>query len=92
MEIVSSVRFRKIREIGSGQGLNSTVWLAWDHQLACELAVKEIDKGTFWNPNYFAEAQAVQSIDHPNVVSVKYGSEEGNSAFIAMPYYQNGST
>jgi eukaryotic-like serine/threonine-protein kinase len=91
MIIVSNLTFEKIRQIGVGQGLNSTVWLANDRQFDCELAVKEIDKTTFWNPNCFAEAQAVYAVSHPNVVGVQYGSEQGNYAYIAMPYYSNGS-
>jgi len=91
MQIVAKVAFEKIRQIGTGQGLNSTVWLARDPQLDCELAVKEIDKLTFWNPDCFAEAQAVYASDHPNVVRVQWAGEEGQYAYIAMPYYPNGS-
>lgn len=91
MIIVSNLTFEKIRQIGAGQGMNSTVWLVHDHQFNCDLAVKEIDKTTFWNPNCFAEAQTVYAVAHPNVVRVQYGCELGNSAYVAMPYYPNGS-
>ena len=91
MKIVTNLAFEKIKQIGVGQGLNSTVWLVKDQQLNCELAVKEIDKTTFWNPNCFAEAQTVYAAAHPNVVGVQYGCEQGNSAYIAMPFYPQGS-
>ena len=91
MQIVTKVKFNKIKEIGVGQGLNSRVWLARDPQLDGELAVKEIDKATFWNPNCFAEAQALYASDHPNIVRVQWAGEEGNYAYIAMPFYKNGS-
>jgi serine/threonine protein kinase len=91
MIIVSNLTFEKIKQIGTGQGMNSTVWLVYDHQFKCDLAIKEIDKSAFWNPNCFAEAQTVYAVDHPNVVRVQYACELGNSAYIAMPYYANGS-
>jgi serine/threonine protein kinase len=91
MQIVTNVTFDKIRQIGVGQGLNSKVWLSNDPQLKCELAVKEIDKRTFWNTNCFAEAQALYATDHPNIVRVQWASEQGNFAYIAMPFYPAGS-
>jgi len=91
MQLITNVTFDKIRQIGIGQGLNSTVWLSRDPQLNCELAVKEIDKLAFWNPDCFAEAQALYASDHPNVVRVQWASEGGNFAYIAMPFYPNGS-
>lgn len=91
MEIVTNVKFNKLKQIGVGQGLNSTVWLAADPQLNCQLAVKEIDKRPFWNTTCFAEAQALHSTDHPNVVRVQWAGEQGHSAFIAMPFYEGGS-
>jgi len=91
MQIVTNVKFEKLKQIGVGQGLNSQVWLANDPQLNCQLAVKEIDKATFWNPNCFAEAQAVFATEHAHVVRVQWAGEEGSKAYIAMPYYKNGS-
>jgi serine/threonine protein kinase len=91
MQIIAELKFKKIRQIGVGQGLNSKVYLAHDPQLNTDLAVKEIDKTTFWNPKWFEEAQTVYSVAHPNVVSVQYGCELGNQAFVAMPFYASGS-
>jgi len=91
MQVIAELKFDKIREIGIGQGLNSTVYLAHDPQLNTNFAVKQIDKTTFWNPDCFSEAKAVHAVAHPNVVSVQYGCENGNFAFIAMPFYKNGS-
>ena len=91
MQVVAEISFHKIRQIGVGQGLNSKVYLAHDPQLNCQVAIKEIDKPTFWNPDYFAEAQAVYASTHPNVVPVHYGCEKGPSAFVAMPFYGSGS-
>lgn len=91
MQVIAELRFNKIREIGTGQGLNSVVYLAHDPQLNTRFAVKQIDKTTFWNPDCFAEANAVHSVTHPNVVSVQYGCEKDNHAFIAMPFYEKGS-
>jgi serine/threonine protein kinase len=91
MQVVAELKFEKIRQIGIGQGLNSVVYLAHDPQLNAEFAVKQIDKAAFWNPDCFAEAKTVQSVAHPNVVSVQYGCEKDNLAFIAMPFYKDGS-
>ena len=93
MKAIASLEYEKLRQIGAGQGMNSTVYLANDPQLGGEIVVKEVPLTTFVNPfqAYFQEANAMFAVDHPNVVPVHYAGTTATDVCIAMPHYPKGS-
>ena len=60
MQVLGSLTYETLREIGVGEGMNSKVYLADEPQLGGQVAVKEIDKADFGNvpAEYFKEAHA----------------------------------
>jgi eukaryotic-like serine/threonine-protein kinase len=92
MRVDGSISYTKLRQIGLGQGMNSKVYLADDHQLGGQVAAKEIEKFRLANPvNYFQEAQAMFAVAHDNVVDVQYACQTPTLISLVMPYYQRGS-
>lgn len=80
-----------IEEIGQ-EGRNSKVYRAYDPQLDTYLVAKEIKKSEFSSTDqYFNEAQMLYSVQHPNIVNVRYASQDQNNIYLTMDYYQNGS-
>jgi serine/threonine protein kinase len=74
-----------------GQGGFGSVYEINEPQLGGVLAVKEIEKSSFTDPNtYFAEAQRVHAVDHPNVVPVRYGCERSDVVCLVMPLLRGG--
>jgi serine/threonine protein kinase len=92
MQVIGSVSYTKLKQIGVGQGMNSEVFLADDPQLGGRVAVKEIEKIRFGNPAaYFVEAQTMFRVAHENVVAVQYACETPATISLVMPYYRRGS-
>ena len=92
MQIVGSISYTKLRQIGVGQGMNSEVYLADDQQLGGQVAAKEITKSRFANAAaYFEEAQAMFAVAHDNVVAVQYACQTPSTISLVMPYYRKGS-
>ncbi len=92
MKVLGSISYKKLKQIGVGQGMNSEVYLVDELQLGGQVAVKEIDKTKFLDPaTYFDEAQAMFRVSHDNVVAIQYACETPNTISLAMPYYQKGS-
>jgi serine/threonine protein kinase len=92
MRIVGSISYTRLKQIGVGQGMNSTVYLAEDPQLGGQVAAKEIEKSRFANSaNYFTEAQVMFANAHDNVIRVQYACQTPDLISLVMPYYQNGS-
>jgi len=93
MQVVASIEYQKIRQIGIGQGMNSEVFLASDPQLNGTIAVKEIPKANFGNSisSYFSEAQTMFAAAHPNIVPIQYACETTDRVCLAMPYFSQGS-
>ena len=93
MDVVTSkFEYRQIREIGAGQGLNSTVYLAHDPQLGGDIAVKEIPKSSFPSASdWFAEAQSMYASDCPNVVPIRVASAATDHICLVMPFLKRGS-
>ncbi|MFO0858003.1 MAG: serine/threonine-protein kinase [Phycisphaerales bacterium] len=57
-----------------GQGSFGQVWLAWDHELACFVALKLISPGADASrrmDSLLVEARAASGLHHPNVVGVR---------------------
>ena len=92
MQVDASISYTRIRQIGIGQGMNSTVYLADDPQLGGQIAAKEIEKSRFANPaSYFDEAQVTFAVAHDNVIAVQYACQTPDIISLIMPYYRNGS-
>lgn len=97
MEILTHLKYKRVRVIGVGQGKNSEVWLGDDPQLGGTLAVKEIPKALLQSQgitDYFAEAKAMFASEHPNhIVPIRYASESPSEdkICIAMSYFSRGS-
>jgi serine/threonine protein kinase len=92
MQVIGSISYTKVKEIGIGQGMNSKVYLADDPQLGGRVAAKEIAKANFANrAQYFEEAQAMFAVAHDHVVAVQYACETPTTVSLVMPYFKNGS-
>ena len=88
----ASLSFTLGANIGAGQGMNSEVYLALDHQLDTQVVIKKVPKAKLnTTSEYFAEARRLYDSRHKHVVEVKYACEDPTHVFIAMPYYRGGS-
>jgi eukaryotic-like serine/threonine-protein kinase len=92
MKVLGEISYTKLRQIGVGQGMNSTVYLVDEPQLGGRVAMKEIEKSRFGNPaEYFREAHAMFGVVHENVVAILYACQTATLISLAMPYYPKGS-
>jgi serine/threonine protein kinase len=97
MKIQTLVSYERIRQIGAGQGMNSTVYLAKDEQFGGEVAVKEIPKQNLRDAGiteFFHEAQKMFAAQHPrHIVPIHYAGDipQHDAIGIAMPFYKHGS-
>ena len=93
MKIVATVDYVQKKQIGAGQGMNSTVFLADDPQLAAEVAVKEIPLSKLGNDpgKYFAEAKTMFASEHKNVLPIRYACRTADRICLAMPFCNAGS-
>ncbi|MHC9080398.1 serine/threonine-protein kinase [Bacillus altitudinis] len=79
------------KEIGV-EGRNSTVHIAYDPQLDTDLVIKKISKTDFTKvEEYFTEAQMLYFTQHPNIMPVKYASQDEQNVYIAMEFMEKGS-
>src|ERR1700730_2572036 len=92
MRVDGSISYTRVRQIGIGQVMNSTVYLADDPQLGGQVAAKEIEKSRFANQTlYFDETQAMFAVAHDNVIAVQYACQTPDIISLVMPYYRKGS-
>lgn len=92
MKTIGTISYKRLWQIGAGQGLNSEVYLIDELQLGGKMAAKEIDKTKFRDPKeYFEEAQRMFATAHPNVVAVQYTCETCDKIALIMPYFKKGS-
>lgn len=79
------------KEIGQ-EGKNSTVHIAFDPQLNANLVIKRIEKSEFTNEEcFFSEAQMLYATQHPNIMPIKYATQDEHCIYISMDYYKKGS-
>jgi len=93
-EVYAYTRYQQIEPIGVGEGMNSTVFRAFDPYLQREIAVKEINKSTFGNDfdSYCNEARMMaEAAADANVVGIEYVCETADHIALALPYFPNGS-
>jgi serine/threonine protein kinase len=92
MRVLAELEYTTIRQIGVGQGANSTVYLADEHQLGGVVVVKEMEKTRFSDPTaYFAEAQVMFSTNTTNVVPIQYACQTHDKICLVMPFLPGGS-
>jgi len=85
---IGAGRYSLERELGRG-GM-ATVWLAHDHELGREVAVKvlaaPIAADTELRARFLREARVAARLSHPNVVGVFDAGEDGDRLYIVMEY------
>jgi eukaryotic-like serine/threonine-protein kinase len=93
MDVRATVSYQKIRQIGCGEGMNSTVFEIYEKQLSGQLAAKEIPLSSFSNntQTYYEEAHAIFSSQHRNIVPIQYAAESSDCICLVMPFFKNGS-
>lgn len=85
------LQLQLLKEIGQ-EGRNSKVFISFDPQLDANLVVKQVDKTDFTEESkYFNEAQMLYATQHPNIMPVRFASQDDKNVYIAMDYYKNGS-
>ena len=92
-EVCAEIRYQQLEPIGVGEGMNSTVFRAFDPYLQREIAVKEISKDRLGNDfdSYCNEARMMfESVD-PNIVGIEYVCETPDYISLALPYFEKGS-
>jgi eukaryotic-like serine/threonine-protein kinase len=92
-EVYAQMRYHQLELIGAGEGMNSTVFRAFDPYLQREIAVKEIRKADFGNDfdSYCHEARTMFAMQDPHIVGIEYVCETADHIALALPYFQNGS-
>jgi serine/threonine protein kinase len=93
MEVLASVQYKKLEQIGVGQGRNSTVYKAVD-RLDRPVAVKEIPMAELDAQgllDYYQEAKALFAAQHESVVPIHYACETDTHIGLVMPLFSNGS-
>jgi serine/threonine protein kinase len=92
-EICAETRYQQIELIGVGDGMNSSVFRAFDPYLQREIAVKEISKTKLGNDfdSYCNEARLMFEVADPNVVGIEYVCETPDHIAFALPYFAKGS-
>lgn len=92
-EICAEIRYHQIELIGRGEGMNSTVFRAFDPYLQREIAVKEIRKSQLGNDfdSYCNEARIMFESADPNIVAIEYVCETSDYIALALPYFERGS-
>jgi serine/threonine protein kinase len=92
MEVIATLKYKKLERLGGADGQNSEVWRAFDHHLGTELAVKEIAKARLGDSErYFKEARAFHASAHPRVVPVRWAGQTPEHIAIGMPVMPGGS-
>jgi eukaryotic-like serine/threonine-protein kinase len=93
MDVRATVSYQKVRQIGCGEGMNSTVFEVYDKHLSGQLAAKEIPLSSFSNKTqtYYEEARAIFSSQHRNIVPIQYAAESSDCICLVMPLFKNGS-
>lgn len=91
MQITGEITYTRKRLIG--EGYSAKVYLADDHQLGGEIAVKEISKTHFSEGvnKFFSEAQTMFSVSHTNIVPIMCAFQTNDMICLAMKYFKNGS-
>ncbi|MFL5612427.1 MAG: serine/threonine-protein kinase [Gemmatimonadaceae bacterium] len=88
----ASLSFTLGTNIGAGQGMNSEVFLAHDHQLDSQVVIKKVPKSSLSSvSSYFGEARRLYDSRHRHVAEVKYACEDTDHIYLAMPFYRGGS-
>ncbi|HET7011844.1 MAG TPA: serine/threonine-protein kinase [Anaerolineales bacterium] len=78
-----------------GHGGMAAVYKGRDHESGRLVAVKVLSPQVAENPQFLQrfrrEARVVKQLDHPHIVPVEDFGEEGDTAYLVMPYLRVGS-
>ncbi|MFC0271451.1 serine/threonine-protein kinase [Metabacillus herbersteinensis] len=92
MIVTNTLLQLQIQEEIGHEGRNSKVNKAYDPQLATMFVVKKIPKSDFSSVNeFFIEAQMLYAVQHPNIMGIKYATQDEHSIYLAMDYLKKGS-
>lgn len=85
-------------KLGENEGQNSAVFKAYDPQLNAELVIKKIPKQLIFEDyecidesNFYNESRILYETRHPNVMEIRYASEDEEYIYYSMPFCKNGS-
>lgn len=92
-EVYATTRYQQLELIGTGEGMNSSVFRAFDPYLQREIAVKEINKSALGNDfsSYCNEARTMFEVADPTIVGIEYVCETTDHIALALPYFSKGS-
>jgi serine/threonine protein kinase len=92
-QVYATTRYERLEQIGVGEGMNSTVFRAFDPYLKREIAVKEIPMVKLGNDfdAYCHEARTMFAVADPNIVQIEYVCEIPGDICLALPYFPKGS-
>ncbi|MBZ5527321.1 MAG: protein kinase [Acidobacteriia bacterium] len=92
-EVQGTIRYHRTGVIGIGEGMNSTVYRAFDPYLQRAIAVKVVSKAKFGNDfnSYCNEARAMFAAADSNIVGIEYVCETSDDFHLALPLFENGS-
>jgi eukaryotic-like serine/threonine-protein kinase len=92
-KVYAQKRYDQIEPIGTGEGMNSSVFRAYDPYLKREFAVKEVRKDKFGNDfdAYCQEARTMFAASDAHVVGIEYVCETPDHVAFALPYFSRGS-
>jgi serine/threonine protein kinase len=92
-EVLGTIRYERMGTIGVGEGMNSTVYRAFDPYLRRDIAVKVVSKAKFGNDfnSYCNEARVMFAAAHPNIVGIEYVCETADEFHLALPLFATGS-
>ena len=91
MNINTKYDYEIINEINS-EGVNSNLYMVNDLQYNQKLILKRIEKKKIKDiDKYFDESRKINSLNHPNIISITSTSYDEEYVYISMPYYEQGS-
>lgn len=92
-KIDTKLELEKVKNIGT-EGKNSEVWIARDRQIEEMVVLKEVSKESLekqYIDDYFSEAKILNAVSHPNIMPIRYASQDETKIYIVMPLFYNGS-
>lgn len=92
-KVDTKLQLEKVKNIGI-EGKNSEVWIARDRQIEEMVVLKEVSKESLERQDiddYFSEAKILNAVSHPNIMPIRYASQDETKLYIIMPLFYNGS-
>lgn len=94
----TELKFKLVEKLGEDEGQNSSVYMALDPQLNAELVVKQVlkksiieDYQSIDESNFYNESRILYDTKHPNIMEIRYASEDKDYIYYSMPFCKKGS-